>query len=174
MLGKFQKIGTQILLVSSVLLPVLAAEPAAVSPQAMRGIWFEDNELGQRRCRQYNLSQTDALTPDALVAADTQIVEAQQSSQTGELIPGTLVIADTQIAEAQQGVQETLLFLTQVVVLGEDTWQVFGLSDPYPYEAIKELKTYGFSLSNQRLYRAVKEMRGGKEILSTQVYIRCL
>lgn len=149
MLAKFQKITVRLLLASAVSMPALAAGPA-VSPQALRGVWFEDTELGRHHCLQYSLRQT------------------------GELIPGTLVVADTQIAEAQQGVQETLLFLTQVAAQGEDAWQVSGLSDAYPYQAIKELQIYGFSLRNQRLYRSMKQVQDGKEFLRTQVYARCV
>lgn len=123
---------------------------AAQSPTAMRGVWFEDSGMGQHQCLQYRLRRT------------------------GELVPGTLVVSDTQIAEARKGVQEDMLFLTRVSKLSDDAWQVVGLLDVYPYEKIKEIRTYGFSLRDAMLYRSSSVAQEGKEVMHTQVYRRCL
>lgn len=122
----------------------------AQSPVAMRGVWFEESELGQHECMQYRLRRT------------------------GQLVPGTLVVADRQIAEARQDVQEDVLFLTATTPLGEGAWQMAGLLDVYPYDKLKELKTYGFSVRDEKLYRSRVQTRGGQEFMQTQIYVRCL
>jgi len=129
-----------------------AAPPAgqAQSPDATRGVWFEESELGQHQCLQYRLRRT------------------------GELVPGTLVVADGQIAEARQDVQEDVLFLTAVTPLGEGAWQMAGLLDVYPYDKLKELKAYGFSVRDEKLYRSRVQTRDGQAFMQTQTYVRCL
>lgn len=128
-----------------------AAPPAglAVSPEAMRGVWFEESALGEDQCQQYRLRRA------------------------GELAPGTLVVADKQIAEAKQGVQEDVLFLVAVSSLGEGAWQMAGLLDVYPYDKLKELRTYGFSVRDEKLYRSQLQLKDGEESVQTQAYVRC-
>lgn len=133
----------------SVVFPTGATSPF-VTPEGMRGIWFEASEMGQHLCLQYRLRRT------------------------GELVPGTLVIADNQIAEMTKAVQEDVLFLTNVASLGDDAWQVTGLLDTYPYEKLKELKSFGFTLRDGSLYRSHTQVKDGQEFMQTQTYRRCL
>lgn len=116
----------------------------------MRGVWVEASDLGQHHCLQYRLRRS------------------------GELVPGTLVIADRQIAEARQGVQEDVLFLTAVNSLADGAWQVTGLLDVYPYDGLKALVTYGFSVRGNTLYRSGTQTAGDQAFMQTQAYERCL
>lgn len=141
--------GRGLLLASLLAGSALGAQKVS-SPSSLRGVWFHDSQLGQHQCLQYRLRRT------------------------GELVPGTLVIADSQIAEARAGVQEDVLFLTEVTKLDDEAWQVMGLLDVYPYQKIKEIRAYGFSLQGSKLYRSSTEIRDGRERMHTQSYVRCI
>lgn len=126
------------------------AGPPAQTPSALRGVWFEDSSLGEHHCLQYRLRRS------------------------GELVPGTLVVSDRLIAEAKQGVQEDLLFLTRVAKLADESWQIEGLLDVYPYEQIKPLRAYGYSVRDSRLLRSRAVHRDGQDVIETQTYVRCI
>lgn len=129
--------------------PAMAAT-AVQTPVELRGVWFEDSSQGEHLCRQHRVRRSV------------------------DLVPGTLEVSDRQIAEARAGVQADILFLTRVVQLADEAWQIQGLLDVYPYEQIKTLRSYGYTVRESRLLRSRSLVKDGHEVLETQSYSRCL
>ncbi len=127
----------------------LAAGPA-LTPTPLRGVWFEDNDMGEHLCLTYKLRHK------------------------GEHVPGAIVISDRQIMKLRERREDEILFVTKVQAATPAAWQMQALSDVFPYEQPKELKSFGLSSRKGRLYWSTPVMVDGKDDMVTEVFSRCI
>lgn len=143
----FQPLALLLACVSAV--SALAASPV-LTPTPLRGVWFADNDMGEHLCLTYKLRHK------------------------GEHVPGALVISDRQIMKLKEQREDDILFVTKVQAAAPAAWQMQALSDVFPYEQPKELKSFGLSTSKGRLYWSTPVMVDGKDDMVTEVFARCI
>ncbi|GAA6140863.1 hypothetical protein [Hydrogenophaga sp. 5NK40-0174] len=135
---------------SAVTLSTALAAGKVLTPTPLRGIWFEDSDMGQHLCLTYKLRQN------------------------GEHVPGAIVVSDVQIMKLREAHEDEILFVTKVEPATAAAWRMQALSDVFPYEAAKELKSFGLSTRNGKLYWSTPVVVDGKDTMNTDVFVRCI